>query len=148
MAFIDPQKADGVWRRVQGGISDGEDLVSMAALKAGDGAVLLQLSQRFSGKEAAALQKLSAQAICHEACLRGIYQLLTGRYLPPAPATQPVGENTQGALRRCYGRGLQCIAEYETRSGDPQFGFVFTQLAQQEKEACQALLTLLGNLEF
>lgn len=147
MESVDPQKANRVWQRVQGGFN-AEDLIPLAAMEAGDAVVLNQLSQRFSGKDAVLLRQLSAQANSCSACLRGMYQLRTDHYLPQTSAADPAGENTQAVLRRCYGKALQRIASYEAQTGEPQFGFVFAQLAQQKKEVCQALLTLLGNLKF
>jgi len=51
------------------------------------------------------------------------------------------------ALRRCYGREMRCLAAYEARSGDSEYGPVFVQMAQQEREHCKNILHLLGKLD-
>lgn len=148
MEMIDPQKAARVWQRVQcGNEPDPESLVPLAATEAGDAAAYLQLSRRFQGKEAAALRQLYEQELSHAACLRGMYQMLTGNRLPLPAVQNPVGENTQAALRRCYGREMQSLAAYEARMNDPQYGQVFARLAQQERNHCHILLTLIGSLK-
>ena len=49
-------------------------------------------------------------------------------------------------LRRCYGREMRCLAQYESRANDPEYGPVFTRLAAQEREHCMAVLELIGKL--
>ena len=148
MEMIDPQKAARVWQRVQGGSApDPEYLVPLAALEAGDAGAYLQLSRRFQGKDAATLRQLYEQELSHAACLRGMYQMLTGSHLPLTPVQTGVADNTQAALRRCYAREMQSLAAYEARMSDPQYGQVFARLAQQERNHCHILLTLIGSLK-
>ena len=148
MENIDAAKAARVWQRVQGGSSrDPEELMPLAAYEQSDAAMYLQLSRRFQGKEAAILRQLYEQELSHAACLKGMYQLRTGNRLPVAPAQAIAGENTNAALRRCYAREMQSLAAYEARMNDPEYGQVFTRLAQQEREHCQILLTIIGNLQ-
>jgi rubrerythrin len=148
MENIDPAKAARVWQRVQGGQNrDPEELVTLAAYEQSDAAMYLQLSRRFQGKEAATLRQLYEQELSHAACLKGMYQMLTGNHLPVSAAQPAVGENTQAALRRCYGREMQSLAAYEARVNDPEYGQVFQRLAQQEREHCRILLTVIGNLK-
>ena len=148
MELIDPALSARVWQRVQGGRNrDPEELVPLAAEEQSDGAMYLQLSRRFQGKEAALLRQLYEQELSHAACLKGMYQMITGNHLP-VPAMKPVvSENTQAALRRCYAREMQSLAAYEARISDPEYGRVFERLAQQERTHCQLLLTLIGNLK-
>lgn len=80
------------------------------------------------------------------ACLKGIYTLQgAGRPdipSPPPPDKAPVSM----LLRRCYGREMRCLAQYEARSSDPEYGQVFARMAQQEREHCRLILELLGSL--
>ena len=81
------------------------------------------------------------------ACLKGIYTLQgTGR--PEVPAPQPMEKAPVSTmLRRCYGREMRCLARYEARVSDPEYGQIFARMAQQEKEPCRLILELLGTLE-
>ena len=148
MENIDAAKAARVWQRVQGGHSrDPEELIPLATYEQSDAATYLQLSRRFQGKEAAVLRQLYEQELSHAACLKGMYQMLTGNHLP-IPTAQPIlGDNIQAALRRCYAREMQSLAAYEARMNDPEYGQVFSRLAQQERTHCHTLLTLIGNLK-
>ena len=148
MEQIDPQTAARVWQRVQGGnTKDPEELIPLVAYEQADAAMYLQLSRRFQGKEAATLRQLYEQELSHAACLKGMYQMLTGNHLPPPASHSPVSENTNAALRRCYAREMQSLAAYEARMNDPEYGQVFARLAQQERNHCHILLTLIGNLK-
>ena len=145
METIDKQKAARVWERVQGRpVRDPGDLPALIAGEWSDAAIYLQLSRRFQGKESAALRRLYEQEQSHAACLKGIYTLLTGTQ-PAVPTVTPALENTEAALRRCYGREMQSLAAYEARSADPEYGQVFARLAQQEREHCHTLLTIIGS---
>ena len=50
-------------------------------------------------------------------------------------------------LRRCYGREMRCLAQYEARANHPEYGPVFARLAEQEREHCRLILELIGNLK-
>ena len=81
------------------------------------------------------------------ACLKGIYAL-QGTGKPDIPAPPPVDKAPVSViLRRCYGREMRCLAQYEQRSGDPEYGQVFARLAAQERDHCRLVLELLGNLK-
>ena len=148
MEHIDPEKAARVWQRVQGGRSmEEEDLLAMATCARTEGAIFLQLSRRFRGREGTLLRRLSQEELSHGACLQGMYQLLTGKSIPTEPVRAVAEKNTQAALRRCYGRQMQRLAAYEARMHDPEYGQVFQRLAQQARTHCQLLLTLIGNLQ-
>ena len=147
MENMDAEKAARVWQRVQAGHgSDPEELMTLAALERSDAAVYLQLSHRFQGEEAALLRRLYRQKLSRAACLRGMYQLRTGNRLSSAPVKGQPLQNTQAALRRCYGREMQSLAACEARSHDPEYGPVFGDLARQGRTHCQLLLTLIGTL--
>ena len=148
METIDPAKAEKVWQRVrqQGETPREQGLPALIAQEWTDAATYLQLSRRFQGKESALLRQMYEQEQAHTACLKGIYTLLTGTH-PTVRAVPLPHEDTEALLRRCYGREMQCLAQYEKRAGDPEFGQVFTRLAEQEREHCRLLLELLGSLK-
>lgn len=149
MEKYDAEAAARVWQRVRNRPEQREELNDLPAMIAGewwDGATYLRLSRQFSGKEAAILRKMFEEEQSHAACLKGIYTLLTGEQLVnqmPAIKQEPVS----ATLRRCYGREMQCLAQYERWSEHREYGPVFSRLAQQERAHCAALLELLGNLK-
>lgn len=135
-----------VWKRVRG--EEQREPVSVQALAAAEqseAAVHLMLSRQMQGREKALLRKIFEEDRCHGAILRGMNELVTGkrltlRTLPPEPATPEI------ALRKCYARKLQAIAEYESRVSDKEYGCVFSQMARQEREHCAMILEVLGSL--
>jgi hypothetical protein len=42
---------------------------------------------------------------------------------------------------------MRSLKEYETKSGDPEYGHVYARLAEQEREHCMALLGIIGGME-
>lgn len=147
METIDPVKAARVWQRVQGATKPREEgLLAMIAQEWTDAATYLQLSRQFQGKESAALRRLYEEEQAHTACLKGIYTLITGTR-PTVKATPPADRDPEVILRRCYGREMQCLASYEDRANDKEYGPVFARLADQEREHCRVILELLGNLK-
>lgn len=149
MEVFDQTKAREVWQRVKAPAESGQNAQSLLGLIAGEGedaATYLALSRRFQGREAAMLRRLYEEEQTHTACLKGIYALMTGEKadirVPPPQVEQP--ENT---LRRCYGWEMKCLAEYEARSADREFGPVFSRLASQEREHCRMVLELIGGLK-
>lgn len=149
METIDPAKAARVWQRVQADIppeNREQGLLEMIAQEWTDAAIYLQLSRRFQGKESAALRRMFEEEQAHTACLKGIYTLITGSR-PTVRAVSPSLEDPGQLLRRCYGREMRCLAQYEARSSDPEYGQVFARLAAQEREHCRLVLELLGNLK-
>lgn len=149
MEHYDPQKTARVWQRVQGtgqSLSDTYGLPGLIAEERADAATYLLLSKKFTGKESAILRRMHEQELSHVACLKGIYALSTGEKLGVQSA-KPPQEPVEVTLRRCYGREMQCLAQYEARSSDPQYGQTFARLAQQEREHCHQILALLGSLK-
>lgn len=147
MEKIDPAKAARVWQRVQEKPMEGreEGLQELIFEEWTDAATYLQLSRRFQGKKAAILRKLYQDEQSHAACLKGIYTLLTGNR-PVVKNLPPQQGDAAQILRRCYGREMRCLARYESRSSDPEYGQVFARLAQQEREHCHLILELLGDI--
>ena len=151
MNKIDPVKAAQVWQRVHPKPEERElpresGLLELIAAEWQSAGTYLQLSKRYTGKTHAHFHKLFQREQAHTACLKGIYTLITGKKPSVAPAPPLTGE-TQTHLRKCYGQSMQQLAQYEARTGDPEYGHIFQRLAQQEKEHCHTLLELLGNLK-
>lgn len=154
MTNYDMEKAKRVWQRVQAtqmsGCSEPEDtqaadLLRLIAGEWADAVTYLQLSRKCQGRQATLLRKLFEEEQSHMACLKGIYTLITGQK-PVVQATPPTQEPMALALRKCYGREMHCLAEYEAKAAHPEYGPVFARLAQQEREHCRLVLELLGNV--
>jgi len=148
MDKIDANKAARVWQRVRSDPAmqrPEQGLLELIAQEGADAATYLQLSRRFQGKDSNTLRKLFEQEQSHAACLKGIYMLITGTR-PTTRALQPEQGDPESILRRCYGAEMRCLARYEERSSDPEYGHVFTRLAEQEREHCHYVLELLGKL--
>ncbi len=149
MENYDAAKATRVWQRVQGTHTDNRhhtDLPALIAEELQDAAIYQQLAHRLGPKEAPLLRRLADEDRAHAACLKGIFNLVTGEKngfrTPPTPQETP-----EISLRRCYGQEMRCLAQYEERSADPEYGPVFSRLAAQEKEHCRIVLELLGRLQ-
>ena len=148
MEKYDPQKAARVWQRVQSAqpqLIDGASLLTLIKEEWQDASTYLQLSRRVQGTSKTLLFSLYQEEQTHVACLKGIYTLLTGSHASVQP--KPMGKETvTNVLRRCYGREMRALAWYESRSGDPEYGQVFSRLAVQEREHCKKILELLGSV--
>lgn len=149
MDTIDPATAARVWQRVQGTADQADPAQGLSELIAQewtDAANYLYLSRRLSGKDSAMARRLFEEEQSHTACLKGIYTLITG-HRPAVKAIPPAQEEPEALLRRCYGREMRCLAQYEARTGHPEYGQVFARLAEQEREHCRLVLQILGNLQ-
>ena len=147
MNTIDPQKAARVWQRVQGAAQPSDrELLTMISTEWTNATTYLQLSRQLSGKDSAALRRLYEAEQAHTACLKGIYTLITGTR-PAVKATPLTGADPEALLRRCYGRQMQSLADYEARIEDKEYGPVFARLAEQEKDHCRTILEIIGNLK-
>ena len=148
MDTIDKAKAARVWQRVQGEVTanPSQGLQSLIAEEWADAAIYLSLSRRLQGNAANILRKIGQEEQSHMACLKGIYSL-QGTCKPDIPAPPPVDKAPVSViLRRCYGREMRCLAQYESRAGDPEYGQVYARMAQQEREHCRLILEILGSL--
>ena len=148
METYDAEVAARVWQRVHATAAGGDETAAICAMITGewtDAAIYLRLSRYFQGKDAGILRQMFEEEQSHAACLKGIYTLLSGtRYVaktPPMPQ-----EPVEVTLRRCYGREMQSLAQYEQWSTHREYGPVFLRMAQQEREHCRRLLELLGRL--
>lgn len=148
METYDKAKAARVWQRVQGeaAANPTQGLKGLIAEEWADAAIYLSLSKRVQGNAAAILRKMGQEEQAHMACLKGVYTLQgTGR--PDVPAPPPVDRAPVGMLlRRCYGREMRCLAQYESRADHPEYGQIFARMAQQEREHCRQILEILGSL--
>jgi len=147
METIDPAQAARVWQRVHPETAAqprDQGLLALIAQEWTDAATYLRLSRQLSGKDSVLLRKMYQQEQAHTACLKGIYTLLTGQH--PTVRAVPISQETpEAVLRRCYGREMQCLAQYEARASDPEYGQVFSRLADQEREHCHMILEILGR---
>lgn len=146
MEKIDKALQQRVWERVKGEqSSEDAQLLDLIAQEWTDAATYLTLSRKVTGKASILLRRLYEEEQTHAACLKGIYTLVTGQKpsLPPPPQ---VSEPITATLRRCYGREMQCLARYESRSAHPEYGAVFSKLAQQEQVHCKTVLELIGMI--
>jgi len=146
MQQIDQAKAQRVWQRVTGSSPAPEgSLLDLIAGEWADATTYLHLARQLGGPEGNLLRQMFQQEQAHAACLKGIYALNSGTRpsipTPPAPKEPP-----QVVLRRCYGREMQCLAQYESRISDPDYGQVYAKLAAQEREHCKLILELIGKL--
>lgn len=148
MKNYDPKTAARVWDRVQHAAvpaGDSQLILNLIAEESLDAATYLQLAKRLQQPLTAVVKQLAGQEQSHISCLKGIYTMITGekaKILPPKVADDP----PDIVLRRCYGREMRALAQYEARQSDPQYGHVFRTLARQEQEHCHRLLELLGAL--
>lgn len=149
METYDPDKAARVWQRVHNFGTPQTEYTSLPELIAEewqDAAIYLNLSRRFPQKESRILRRLFEEERAHAACLKGIYTLISGQRGIPRREALPQ-EPVEATLRKCYGREMRCLAEYEARSEDPEYGQIFARLAVQEWEHCRMVLELLGGLK-
>ena len=150
MDTIDQQKAARVWQRVRENepAQKPERLDNLQELILNEwtaAATYQQLSRQLPQKEAAVLQRLSREEHGHGACLRGMYALVTGEKC--ALHAQQLGkEPVERVLRRCYALEMRSLKEYEAKRDDPEYGHIFTRLAEQEREHCMALLGVIGAI--
>ena len=147
MEKIDPAMEQRVWKRVRADEPAAPTgLQELAAAEQSEAAVFLMLSRQLQGREKALLRKLFEQEQAHGAVLRGMHSTMTGNRLA-VRTSPPQPETPETALRKCYGRKLRALAEYESRRSDREYGMVFCHLARQEQEHCAMILEILGNLQ-
>ena len=148
MKQYDPKTAARVWDRVQNTTppaGDAQTVLNLIAEEMLDAASYQRLARRLPPPQAAIARQLSQQEQAHISCLKGIYTLITGeKPLVPPPAVSD--DPPEIILRRCYGREMRCLSQYESRMSDPQYGHIFRTLARQEQEHCHRILEILGTL--
>ena len=140
---LDKAMAERVWQRVQGSSSDpAKGILEMILEEWQDARLYRHLANQFSGTIRQKLLKMAGEEDSHTACLKGIYTLITGKQ-PRVPTLLP--QHTGSLLRMCYGREMQRLAKYEARAQDPEYGRIFRDMAQQERQHCRLLLEILGS---
>ena len=148
MKNIDAKTAAMVWDRVQNAAvptGDAPAILNLIEEELVDAAAYLRLARKLPPPQATIARQLAQQEQSHAVCLKGIYTLITGRKaMVPQPALSD--DPPEVVLRRCYGREMRCLAQYESRANHPEYGQIFARMAQQEREHCRLLLELLGNL--
>ena len=149
MATYDPQKAARVWQRVQGEKENREpphredNLQELIMNEWMAAATYLQLARKMGQKEAAVLQSLAREEQNHLSCLKGIHTLITGEKCAVRAPKIQLG-TPEATLRRCYGEKMRNLKAYESRTSDPEYGHVFSRLAEQEQEQCREICEKIG----
>lgn len=148
MKQYDPKTAAKVWDRVQNTavpVGDSQIILTLLAEEMLDSATYARLIKRLPPPMAAIARQIAQQEQSHISCLKGIYTLITGRKaMVPAPVV--ADDPPEIILRRCYGREMRCLAQYESRQSDPQYGHIFRKLAQHEQDHCHKILEILGGI--
>ena len=148
MPQYDPKSAEKIWNRVQSTAfpqGDAQTVLTLIAEEMQDALAYNRLAKRLPPPQAAVARQIAQQEQSHISCLKGIYTLITGRKAIVPPPVSP-DDPPEIVLRRCYGREMRCLAQYEARMSDPQYGYIFRKLAQQEQEHCRHILEILGTL--
>ena len=148
MKSYNPKATTAVWERVKDTappMGDAPVILNLIEEELLDSATYQRLSRKLPPALAPIARQLSAQEQAHAVCLKGVYSLITGRKaLVPQPVVSD--DPPEIVLRRCYGRKMRSLAQYESRQNDPQYGHVFGTLSRQEQEHCHKILELLGAL--
>ncbi len=142
MGDFDETMEQRVWQRVRGDAPQ-TSLQVLATAEKANAAVYLRLARLAQGPEKQTLRRLFEMERRHGQILGGIHLLSLDRQLSVQTAA-PAAETMGVALRKCYAAALRAAAEYQQRTGDPEYGPAFAQLAAQEREHCCLLLELLG----
>lgn len=101
------------------------------------------LAGQASPSRRAVLTRMAREAGEMAGCLSGIYRMMTGTRA--AVSTQPPGAGqTETMLRRCYGKSVQLLENYQARIDWREYGAVFSDLAKVQQAHCRMLLQLLG----
>lgn len=148
MSNYDPQLAQRVWQRVQGGrqtIDPQPPLFPLLRATLADSVLCTQLAGQHKGPPADLLRQIAREKQSHADCLKGILRL-TGEMSGPISPTPPAGKTPQAALRHCLGSTLRCAQQYRAWETHPEYGCVFGLLAHQEVTLAQKLLQFWGGL--
>ena len=150
---FDKEMAKRVWERVQTAQPEipvlpqhHKDALQGLIVEEWQEAECYQLLTRQIPAKQDVLQKLYQQKKAQVSCLKGIYTMVTG-HNPQIHAKTPQTEPTERMLRRCYGRQMRCLAQYEARSTDPEYGPIYAKLALLNRNHCHTLLELIGSLK-
>lgn len=149
MEYIDREKAQRVWQRVQShqptvtqphGLSLSPEGLVLEEMT--DSLLFAQLAQQV--KDGTALRTLSQQAAHRASILRGIC-VLSGLTAPgqiPKPSRQ---DNIPAALRRLMGRLLRRTEEYRKLCDHGEFGELYQGLVKLTRESALLLAQVIGK---
>ena len=150
---FDKEMAKRVWERVQSAQpevpvqpTNHTDMLQGLIVEEWQAAESYSLLARQLADKKAALHTLYEQKKGQIACLKGIYTMISGS-APVIHAKVPSAESPERMLRRCYGRQMRCLARYEAKAGDPEYGPIYAKLALQNRNHCHALLEIIGSLK-
>ena len=132
-----------IWQRVKGEQPVTEGLPGLAANALAQAALYSTLARQMQGPARTILLTLQEEEQRCARCLKGIYRMVTGTQMKPA-IVPPSIENTEAALRKCYGQSLKTLAAFDNRAFHPEYGPIFSRLATQKREHCCMLAELLG----
>lgn len=136
-----------IWQRVKGETPPvTEGLPGLAAGALARAALYGNLARQLQGPGRGILQQLQEEEQHCARCMKGVYRMVTGNRMQPA-AVPLSGENTETALRKCYGQTLKALADFERRVYDPEYGPVFGLLSSKMRINCCKLAELMGILQ-
>ena len=149
MEYIDREKAQRVWQRVQSRQAPAPQPQGLTLTPEGlvleemtDSLLLAQLAQQL--KDSTVLRTLSQQAQHRAAVLRGVC-VLSGLTAPAQIPKPPRQDNVPAALRRLMGRLLRRRAEYETLCTHEEFGPLYRHLMEHTADSATSLAVLIGK---
>ena len=136
-----------IWQRVKGETPPvTEGLPALAAGALARAALYSTLARQMQGPGRSILQQLQEDEQRCARCMKGLYRMVTGNRMQPA-AVPLSGENTETALRKCYGQTLKTLAAFDGRAYDPEYGPVFGLLSSKMRINCCKLAELMGILQ-
>ena len=147
MEKFDPNRELQVWQRVTEGFRTGDSDIRSLLLAAWESAsVYRHISGLLSGKQRERMKKLQLQAMRSAEALKGICAMSgqsAGTLRPQPVSKEPVRRLLEKSFHHC-GR---LMTEYTARALDPEYGVVYQQLADREREAGMLLTELIGSME-
>ena len=147
----DTQKAARVWQRVQMEKQEvpvaqrADHLPGLILEQLQLAAAYLQLARQLPGKDGAVFVRLAREARAQGACLKGILALMS-EHVPEVSSAPVQFSAMEAMLRRCYGKELRLLKEYEACQTDPEYGPVFERLASRGRDHCWVLLEMIGRI--
>jgi len=144
MTKIDPKLAQRVWQRVQGeaSVQEAPQFQTLIYREQELASACRRLATALPRK-AMFLEKIADAARARAVCLRGMGYLAQGdRAKTAVPAKKT--ESVESVLRSCCLKCANAITEYDRRGDDPQYGCIFSQMAQEHRAHYRLFLELLG----
>lgn len=131
------ERAEKVWQRVRGEEPSPAWLGQLLADQREETALWHRLARRRGGVFSRVAREKGAML----RCLRGIWVLASGG--APEPSLPPAAG--EGDLRRSAARGLALCRIFADHSRDADFGPVFRDLEQRQRQHCCLTLELLSR---